>query len=185
MSQIDIRALVERVDRRYRHAVLSTAPVLDAATDILAEWWHTTAGPWTTDVTDQQAVDWADRLAGIALEMVHHTAHRHRPATPAEATALLDAVVIRLGEGGIDTARDVLYVPLPRTANTPAWGAHAPRPLAITVDSDRGWDLVIHQPQGSPAVQLVGRCDATGIDAMLDLALAVNNGAYGNLFARR
>jgi hypothetical protein len=33
-------------------------------------------------------------------------------------------------------------------------------------------------------VELVGRCDASGIDAMLDLAVAVNAGAYGNVFRR-
>jgi hypothetical protein len=61
----------------------------------------------------------------------------------------------------------VLYVPLPRTDTTPAWR----------------WELVIDQPTASPVVELAGRCDTNGIDAMLDLAVAVNADTYGNVTA--
>ncbi|SFQ82116.1 hypothetical protein [Amycolatopsis rubida] len=107
-----------------------------------------------------------------------------RPSTPEEATALLDVVAARLAERGITTSRDVLYVPLPRTDTTPVWGAFEPRPLAITIDIDRGWELVIDQPTASPVLELVGRCDETGIDAMLALATSVNAGNLGNVFRR-
>jgi hypothetical protein len=43
------------------------------------------------------------------------------PPTPEEATALLDAAVVRLGERGLATSRDVFGVSLPRTdVTTPA-----------------------------------------------------------------
>lgn len=32
--------------------------------------------------------------------------------------------------------------------------------------------------------ELAGRCDENGIDAMLDLAITVNTGAFGNIFRR-
>lgn len=73
---------------------------------------------------------------------------------------------------------------LPRTDTTPAWSAFEPRPLAVTFDIERGWELVIDQPIASPVVEIVGRRDKTGIDAMLDLADTVNAGAYGNVVSR-
>lgn len=57
-------------------------------------------------------------------------------------------------------------------------------PLAITVDLERGWSLVIDQPTGSPVVTVAGQCDEAGIDALLDLAGLVNEGAYGDVFHR-
>lgn len=54
--------------------------------------------------------------------------------------------------------------------------------MAVTIDIERGWELVIDQPTASPVVELVGRCDESGIDAMLDLAIAINTGTYGNIF---
>src|SRR5439155_17773651 len=108
--------------------------------------------------------------AVVALEMVTHQVRQPRPSTPDEATALLDAVVARLADRGVRTGRDALYVPLPRTDTTPAWGAFEPRSLAITIDIERGWSLVIDQPTTSPVVDIVGQCHETGIDAMLDLA---------------
>lgn len=107
-----------------------------------------------------------------------------RPCTPEEATALLDAVVTRLAERGVSTHRDVLHVPLPRTDTTPrlrrvrataARGRHRHRPQLGTG----------HRPaDASPVVEMVGRCDETGIDAMLDLAITVNTGVFGNGFCR-
>jgi hypothetical protein len=58
------------------------------------------------------------------------------------------------------------------------------RRLAVTIDIECGWELVIDQSTTSPMVDLVGRCDSSGIDPMLDLALTVNTGAYGNIFRR-
>lgn len=116
--------------------------------------------------------------------MTSRNVREPRPRTPEQVIALLDAVVTRLAERGVSTHRDVLYVPLPRIDTTPDWGASGPCPLAITVDLERGWLLVIDQPTGSPVVDIVGRCDETGIDAMLDLADIINEGAYGNVFDR-
>ena len=177
----DHRALVERVDRRYRSAMLSTAPVLDQAAE-LVDAWCATAASHGIDMLDHRGGEWADRLAGTALEMAAEQVRTPRPTTPQDATDLLDLVAARLAERGITTRRDVLYVALPRTETTPAWGAFELRRLAITLDIDRGWALVIDQPTGSPVLDIVGRCDATGIDAMLDLAITVNTGAHGNVF---
>jgi hypothetical protein len=175
------RNVVERVDRRYRTS-LATRPVLDDAGDLLHAWCVTAAERGTDMGGNYPGGEWAERLAVVALEMATREVREPRPSTPEEATALLDVVATRLGERGITTARDVLYVPLPRTATTPPWGAYEPRPLAITVHIDIGWELVIDQPAGSPVLELVGRCDETGIDAMLDLATTVNTGAFGNIF---
>lgn len=65
-------------------------------------------------------------------------------------------------------------MPLPRTDATPTWGAFQPRPFAVTLDIERGWELVFDQPTASPVVEVVGRCDESGIDAMLDLPIVVN-----------
>lgn len=177
------RNVVERVDRRYLTS-LSTAPVLDAAGELLHAWCATAIERGADMSGDYPGDDWAQRLAVVALEMTTRSVREPRPTTPEEATALLDTVVARLGERGIATSRDVLYVPLPRTDTTPAWGAFKPRPLAITIDIDRGWELVIDQPTASPVLEIVGRCDETGIDAMVDLATTVNTGAFGNIFRR-
>lgn len=171
----------ESYDRRYLSS-LATRPVLDAAGGLL-DAWCATAGERGVDMAGAYpGGEWAERLAAVALEMTSRRVREPRPRTPEEATALLDAVVTRLAERGIGTHRDMLYVPLPRTDITPAWGAFEPCRLAITIDIERGWELAIDQPTASPVVELVGQCDETGIDAMLDLATAVNTGAYGNIF---
>jgi hypothetical protein len=174
------RNVVQREDRRYLSS-LATKPVLDAAGDLLDAWCATAAERGVDMAGAYPGGEWAERLAVVALEMVSRQVREPRPFTPEQATALLDAVVARLGERGITTSRDVLYVALPRTESTPAWGAYQPQRLAVTIDIARGWDLVIDQPR-SPVVELVGRCDESGIDAMLDLAITVNTGAYGNVF---
>lgn len=175
------RNVVERVDRRYRSS-LATAPVLDAAAGLLDAWCATASEHGADMAGAHPGGEWAERLVVVALEMVTHQVREPRPRTPEEATALLDIVATRLGERGITTSRDVLYVPLPRTATTPAWGAFESRPLAVTIDIERGWELVIDQPMGSPVVELVGPCNYPGIDAMLDLATSVNTGDFGNIF---
>lgn len=96
-----------------------------------------------------------------------HQAREPRPRNPQDATALLDAV-------------------------PPAWAnAASPRPTtcstcrcpAPTPPQPGRWELVIDQPTASPVVELAGRCDTNGIDAMLDLAVAVNADTYGNVTA--
>lgn len=178
------RNAVYRVGRRYMTSWQATAPVLDAAGELLKAWCIT---------ADQHGIDmsiasgtneWVERLAVVALEMTSRNAREPRPSTPEQATALLDAVVTRLAERGISTRRDVLYVPLPRVETTPGWGVSGSCPLAITVDLERGWSLVIDQPTGSPVVTVAGQCDEAGIDALLDLAGLVNEGAYGDIFHR-
>ena len=177
------RNVVERIDRRYMSS-LCTAPVLDDAGSLLDVWCVSAADLGADMSGAYPGGEWAERLAVVALEIASRQVREPRPSTPAEATALLDAVVARLAKRGIRTSRDVLYVSLPRTSTTPAWGAFEKCRLAITLDIERGWELVIDQPTTSPVVDLVGRCDTSGIDAMLDLALLVNSGAYGNIFRR-
>lgn len=41
---------------------------------------------------------------------------------------------------------------------------------------------MIDHPTTSPVISIIGRCDATGIEALLDLATDVNAGRYGNPF---
>lgn len=88
---------------------------------------------------------------------------------------------MRLAERDISTGSNELYVPLPCAGSTPAWGGAGTCSLAITIDLVSDWGLVLDQPH-SPVVDLVGRCDEAGIDAMLDLAMIVNAGAFGNVF---
>jgi len=177
------RNVVERVDRRYRSS-LCTAPVLDDAASLLDAWCATAAERGSDMSGGYPGGKWAERLAVVVLEMASRTVREPRPCTQEEATALLDVVVTRLAERGVRTSRDVLYVSLPRTSTTPDWGVFEKCRLAITIDIERGWELVIDQPTTSPVVDLVGRCDTSGVDAMLDLALTVNTGAYGNIFRR-
>ncbi|MGW4528898.1 hypothetical protein [Amycolatopsis sp. NPDC004378] len=175
------RNVVQREDRRYLSS-LATDPVLDAAGELLHAWCVTADHHGINMAGEYPAGAWVERLAVVALEMITRQVREPRPSTPDEATTLLDAVVRRLAERGISTHRDLLYVPLPRIDTTPAWGAFEPCPLAITIDYERGWALVIDQPTASPVVDIVGQCDETGIDAMLDLADIINEGAYGNVF---
>lgn len=175
------RNVVERVDRRHRSS-LCTAPVLDVAGALLDAWCVTAVERGTDMSGGYPGGEWAERLAVVALEMATRQARQPRLSTPEEATALLDAVVDRLAEQGITTRRDVLRVPLPRTDTTPAWGAFEPCRLAITLDMERGWALVLNQPTGSTVVDVIDRCDESGIDGVLNLATVVNTGAYGNIF---
>ena len=162
----------------------ATAPVLDAAGELLDAWCVTADQHGVNMSIASGANEWVERLAVVALEMTSRNAREPRPSTPEQATALLDAVVTRLAEQGISTRRDVLYVPLPRIETTPDWGASGSCSLAITVDLERGWSLVLDQPAGSPVVTVAGRCDEACIDALLDLADLVNEGNYGNVFHR-
>ncbi|MEV0710210.1 hypothetical protein [Nocardia aurea] len=178
------RVLVEQVDRRRRSAIC-TAPVLDAATELLATWCGTVAGldPGTPD--DSLCGEWAQRLAVIALEIVGTRQARLRPRTPEKAAALLGRVVECLAVRGVVTTTGGQCVVVPRADSAPRWGAYAPPCLAITIDIERGWGLIIDQPSLSPVIDLVGRCDDTGIEAMLDLVLAIDTGAHGNIFGLR
>jgi hypothetical protein len=178
------RNVVQREGLRYMSSWFPTAPVLDAAGELLQAWCVTADQHGINMAGAHPAGEWAERLAVVALEMTSRNVREPRPSTPEQAIALLDAVVRRLAERGVRTKRDGLYVPLPRIDTTPGWGALGPCPLAITIDLQRGWTLVIDQPTSSPVVDIAGRCDETGIDAMLDLADIINEGAYGNVFHR-
>lgn len=173
------RARVEQVDRRHR-ASLATRPVLDGAATLLHAWCATAVGHGA-EMVGYMGAEWVGRLAGVALEVATEEVRGTGPATPEEATALLDAVAARLCQRGIATSREDLYVPLRRTHTTPAWGVFGRLPVAVTVDVERGWQMVIDEPV-SRVVELVGRCDEAGIGEMLDLAIAVNGGVYGNVF---
>ena len=178
------RNVVYRVGRRYMVSWFPTAPVLDAAGELLDAWCITADQHGVNMAGASPAGEWAERLAVVALEMTSRNVREPRPGTPEQAIALLDAVVRRLAERGVSTRRDELYVSLPRAETTPDWGASGSCSLTITVDLERGWLLVIDRPTGSPVVDVIGRCDEAGIDALLDLADIVNEGAYGNVFHR-
>lgn len=78
----------------------------------------------------------------------------------------------------------MLEVPLPRTESTPAWGARSAERLETTIDIARGWSLILDQPEPCPIIEIIGRCDPDGIEALLDLAIEVDTGAYGNILGR-
>lgn len=177
------RNVVERIDRRYRSS-LSTDPVLDEAGDLLHAWCVTAVERGTDMSGEYPGNDWAERLAVVALEMASHRVREPRPRTPQEVSALLDAVVTRLAKRGIRTSREESFVSLPRASTTPAWDTSTAHRLAINLGVGCGWELAVDQPASSPVVALIGRCDHAGIDAMLDLALIVNSGAYGDIFRR-
>jgi hypothetical protein len=178
------RNVVQRVDRRSRTS-LATAPVLDHAAALLDAWCVTAAEHGADMAGAYPGGEWAERLAVVALEMAFRQVREPRPRTRDEATVLLDAVVARLAKRGVTTSRDTVYVPLARSRTTAAREAFESRLLVITIGIERGWELVIDHPTASPGVELVGRCDESGIDAMLDLADIVNAGNYGTIFHRR
>lgn len=175
-----MREHVRQASRQFSR-MLYTEPVLAVAAALLSDWCAV-AERYDPDLTGFRGQERVAGLATFAIEIARDQCRKPVPATADEAVVLLDDVVSHLAQRGIGTARDVLYVSLPRTNTTPAWGAFEPRGLAITIDIERGWELVIDQPGPSPVVDLVGRCDTNGIDAMLDLAVTVNAGTYGNVF---
>lgn len=176
--------LVEQADRR-RRSMMCTAPVLEAAAELLGVWCETVT-ELDPDTRDGDGSEWAQRLAVIALEIVGTRQSQLRPRTPEKAAAVLRRVGERLAARGvIAAASDGQCVVLPRADSTPQWGAYAPPCLAITIDIERGWGLIIDQPSLSPVIDVVGRCDDAGIEAMLDLVLAINTGVYGNIFGPR
>ncbi|WP_157529217.1 hypothetical protein [Nocardia sp. NRRL S-836] len=178
------RNAVYRVGRCYMSSWQATAPVLDAAGELLQSWCVTADQHGVDMSVFSAASEWVDRLAVIALEMTCRNARELRPATHEQAIALLDAVVTRLAERGIKTQRRKLHVPLPRADTVPEQGTSRPAPLAITIELEHGWMLVTDEPVASPLVEIVGRCDEAGIDALLDLAYLIDEGVYGDAFHR-
>lgn len=178
----DARKIVERRDLR-DHGHLSTGDVLDRAAELLLTWW-TAAAEHGNATTDYRSTEWAWSLASVAHEMAGQRALKPGDVTEESARALLDAVAEKLTARGIAAKRVGYAVPMPRTSDTPRLGRDGIERLAITFTIDRGWNLIIDQPQGSPVFTIVGDCNEAGIDAMLNLAIAVNNGAFGNVFAR-
>jgi hypothetical protein len=162
---------------------LCTAPVLDAAGSLL-NTWCTTAAEHGADMSGGYPAGEPNGWPSSPWRWPPAQLASPCPHTPQDATVLLDALVTRPAQRGVRTSRNVLYVPLPRSNTTPAWGVFEKCRLAIIIDIERGWELVIDQATTSPVVDLIGRCDTSGIDAMLDLALLVNAGAYGNIFSR-
>lgn len=69
-APIDTRALVQRVSR-HSHAFLYTAPVLDAAAELLADWCAV-AERHGVDLSTYQGNEWAESLAHRAVEMAGH-----------------------------------------------------------------------------------------------------------------
>lgn len=178
------RNAVYRVGRRNRSSWQATAPVLDAAGELLKAWCFTADQHGVDMSIFSAAGEWVDRLAVIALEMTCRNAREPRPATPEQAIALLDAVVGRLADRGISTHRRGLHIPLPRADTVPEHGTSRPVPLAITIALGYGWMLVSDDLDASPLVEITGRCDEAGIDALLDLTHLIDEGAYGDTFHR-
>jgi hypothetical protein len=176
------RNAVYRAGRRNQSSWQATAPVLDAAGELLKAWCVTADQHGVNMAFTSEAGEWVDRLAVIALEMGCRNAREHRPATPEQAVALLDAVVRRLAERGIGTQRRGLHVPFPRADTISEQGTSRPSPLAITIALGHGWLLVTDDPAASPLVEITGRCDEAGIDALLDLTHLIDEGVYGDTF---
>jgi hypothetical protein len=177
--------MVEKADRRL-YAHLTTGPVLDDAARLLLAWW-TTAAEQGIDLAGYRGSEWAHSLAETARDMASQQVPKlaEDEVTPESAAILLEAVAERLNARGIRAKREGYCVPLPVNGDTPRWGRDGTAPLAITFTIDRGWTLVLDQSHGSRVFTIVGACNEDGIDAMLDLAVQINNGAFGNVFADR
>jgi hypothetical protein len=69
---------------------------------------------------------------------------------------------------------------LPSTPTAPAWGPTGTARLVITC-SDAGWGLALDLPS-SLVVDVEAAHDLEGAAAVVDVALAVARGEYGNPF---
>lgn len=179
---MDPRAAVGEIARRTRY-LLHTSAVLEDATTLLTTWWGA-AQEHGVDPAHAHGPEWLIRLAGTALEMAESRAVLSVTRSERQCEQLLEMLCDRGGARGLSTAPIPYLVVLERTASTPAWGRTGSAELGIGIDPDRGgWILTLEQIQAAPSIRVAGRCDGEGIDAVLDLATAVNNGAHGNVFA--
>ncbi|WP_434450093.1 hypothetical protein [Lentzea sp. E54] len=76
------RNAVYRAGRRDRSSWQATAPVLDAAGELLKAWCVTADQHGVNTAIFSPASEWVDSLAVIALEMTCRNAREHRPVTP-------------------------------------------------------------------------------------------------------
>jgi hypothetical protein len=155
--------------------VLYAQPALDAATALVDEWL-TTADRRGVVATFRPEL--ASQLARAALEAV--TAPYRAIPDEEDAIVLLDAAATILRARGIDSTRDGFGVPVPRTPTSPTWGPTGTARLVITC-SDAGWGLALDLPS-SLVVDVEAAHDAEGAAAVVDVALAVAGGEYGNPF---
>jgi hypothetical protein len=155
--------------------VLYAPPAIDAATALVDEW---------LTAADRRGVlatfrpELASRLADAALEAV--TAPYRAIPDEEGAVVLLDAAAAILRARGIDSTRDGFGVSVPRTPTSPAWGPTGTARLVITC-SDAGWGLALDLPT-SLVVDVEAPHDPGGAAAVVDVALAVARGEYGNPF---
>lgn len=169
---------------RLMSAHVCTSPVLQTAAELLLALTETAAG-CGIDMTGYKGVEWSHRLATTALDMAESQIPKPAVSTPEDAGALLDLVAERLQSGGIDARRRGWEgVVLPRSEHTPRWGADGQERLVISLTIDRGWVLLKDNPRGSTVVTVVGACNESGIDAMLGVAVDVNEGVRGDVFRR-
>lgn len=180
-ASLDHRTLVEQASRRRRGYVYA-ALVLDQATSLLADWCAS-AQRHGADLTTHQEGKWADRIAAQALEMLSD--YQPNP-TFEESKTIEEKLQERLWERRIEYSGDIALVTLPRTSETPDWDSRG-RELTLLIDAETGWNFLLWKPgtgpYESPRINAVTPCDANSIDAVIDLALDVNHGRYGNPFA--
>lgn len=105
------------------------------------------------------------------------------PRSVPEADALLNAVADRCAARGITAHRDVYVVALQRTTSSPPWGRDGDRKLSIGVDIDSGRWVLAPTPPSLGGIHLIGACTPAGIDAMLDVATAINTGQHSYAFS--
>lgn len=156
--------------------VLYAQPTLAAATALLEDWLAAAASREVAAVYRPELVG---RLAGTALEAVT-APYRGSIPDQAGAIVLLDAAAAILRRLGVDSTRDGLEVPVPRTATSPAWGPTGTAGLLITC-TDAGWGLTL-DAAGSLVVDVEAPHDPEGAAAVVDVALAVVRGEHGNPF---
>jgi hypothetical protein len=169
------RRHVVRAASRHPH-VLYAQPAIAGATALLDEWLTAAA---RRGVVATFRPELAVQLAGIGLEAITAD-YRARIPDETGAVVLLEAAAAILRSRGIDSTRDGFGVPVRRTLSSPAWGPTGTARLVITC-SDAGWGLALDLPS-SLVVDVEAGHDAEGAAAVVDVALAVVRGEYGNPF---
>ena len=171
---LDFRDAIDRADHN-QHGFLATNPVLDDAATLM-EGMSMAAIVRNVDLTTYEGRQWTERLARIALEMAGSRLKETGPRTVPDADSLLDSVLERCAARGIPARRLPGFIMLDRTVTTPAWGRDGDAKLVLGIDIDCGrWVIAPGQPSHTSST-LTGTCDVPGIDAMLDLVIAINTG---------
>jgi hypothetical protein len=158
---------------------LYTEPALDAAAALLADLL--TAG--INNGISPLEWDHVTSLPEACLSVTRY--HDSIPQTPDGAVALLDQLVDAFHAKGIDAHRNVLYVVVPRHPRSPKWGPAGTLSLAVTLNVDHGWGLVLTPARWSPVISVIGPHDDTGVEAVAELAHQVVTSVRPDPFRNR